>query len=218
MPLLMSNSREFIIERIRKARKSGVTASLSYKLSSAETDTPVFVQPTGDLCWNFSSELEKISGNCFIVKNDGEASFTLKQLVASGVVASLVCLDESIIARYGTKGLDFSTTLEGIDSSAASVTGCEFLISRTGSVMVSNANTSGRRPHVLPDTHIVIASSAQMVADLKDAIEGMQRKYQDRLPSWISNITGPSRTADIEKTLILGAHGPKKLIVIIVKQ
>ena len=52
-----------------------------------------------------------------------------------------------------------------------------------------------------------------MVLDIKDGFKLLKNKYGNRLPSMISNVTGPSRTADIEKTLVLGAHGPKELFV-----
>jgi L-lactate dehydrogenase complex protein LldG len=52
-----------------------------------------------------------------------------------------------------------------------------------------------------------------MVMDLKDGFKLIKAKYGNQLPSMISTVTGPSRTADIEKTLVLGAHGPKELFV-----
>jgi L-lactate dehydrogenase complex protein LldG len=65
---------------------------------------------------------------------------------------------------------------------------------------------------VFPPVHIVIGYSSQIVMHVKDALNGMKLRYP-KLPSLITTITGPSRTADIEKTLILGAHGPKELYV-----
>ena len=64
----------------------------------------------------------------------------------------------------------------------------------------------------------MIAYQSQLTDYLDNAIKKLQEKYKNRLPSLISNITGPSRTADIEKTLIMGMHGPKSLIVLIVKE
>ncbi|RZL62420.1 MAG: hypothetical protein EOO93_08835, partial [Pedobacter sp.] len=64
--------------------------------------------------------------------------------------------------------------------------------------------------------HIVIAKTSQLVLDLKDAFLLLKNKYGNQIPSMISNITGPSRTADIEKTLVLGAHGPKELFVFLI--
>ena len=66
---------------------------------------------------------------------------------------------------------------------------------------------------VYPPVHIVIASISQLVYWLEDAYAGMIKKYGSDLPSHIVLITGPSRTADIEKTLVLGAHGPREIHV-----
>jgi L-lactate dehydrogenase complex protein LldG len=68
---------------------------------------------------------------------------------------------------------------------------------------------------VLPPHHIVIAQKAQVVADLPAAFELLAQKYEGKYPSFISFITGPSRTGDIERILVLGAHGPKKLTVLL---
>jgi L-lactate dehydrogenase complex protein LldG len=60
--------------------------------------------------------------------------------------------------------------------------------------------------------HVVIARSSQVVLEIGDALAGIKGKY-GQMPSQVSMITGPSRTADIEKTLVLGAHGPRDLFV-----
>ena len=69
---------------------------------------------------------------------------------------------------------------------------------------------------VYPPVHIVIARKNQLVGYLEEAYSGIHEKYNDNFPSQIALITGPSRTADIEKTLVLGAHGPRELRVFIV--
>ena len=84
--------------------------------------------------------------------------------------------------------------------------------------MVSSKQPSGRRLNVFPESHIVIAYSSQLVPDIKDALKKMQEKYHNNLPSLITVITGPSRTADIEKTLVMGAHGPKQLYLFLIDE
>jgi len=69
---------------------------------------------------------------------------------------------------------------------------------------------------VLPPHHVVIARREQLVADLPAAFDLLQQKYSPDFPSMISFITGPSRTGDIERILVLGAHGPKKLTILCV--
>jgi L-lactate dehydrogenase complex protein LldG len=80
--------------------------------------------------------------------------------------------------------------------------------------MVSS-NGSGRRMNIFPPVHIVWAYSDQLVPFISDAFEKLKKKYGNDVPSQVSIVTGPSRTADIEKTLVMGAHGPKELIVVI---
>ena len=92
------------------------------------------------------------------------------------------------------------------------------MIARTGSVLISTSIDSQRRIISAPEIHVVFAYENQLVADLPIALRNVKNKYSENLPSQITVITGPSRTADIEKTLILGAHGPKEFIVILIKK
>src|SRR5258708_7387782 len=98
----------------------------------------------------------------------------------------------------------------------AGLTECESLVAQTGSVCVTNPSSGGRALSVLPPHHIVIASRDQVVPDLSAAYERLAEKYAGTYPSFISFITGPSRTGDIERILVLGAHGPKRLTVLLV--
>lgn len=110
----------------------------------------------------------------------------------------------------------FRTERDFTDAEAG-ITACEALIARSGSILVSNGNTAGRRLTIYPHLHVVVAYASQLVMDIKDGLRLMQQRYGDKLPSLISIITGPSRTADIEKTLILGAHGPKEVFVFLLE-
>ena len=65
-------------------------------------------------------------------------------------------------------------------------------------------------------SYICIAYSSQLIYDIKEALEFIKTKYQNGLPSLISFATGPSRTADIEKTLVVGVHGPKEVYCFLV--
>jgi L-lactate dehydrogenase complex protein LldG len=97
----------------------------------------------------------------------------------------------------------------------AAITRCECLVARTGTVVVSSATGPGRQMHAFPPVHIILAEESQLVSYLDDALLYLQQKYRNNLPSAVSFITGPSRTADIEKTLVMGAHGPKELFIFV---
>jgi L-lactate dehydrogenase complex protein LldG len=80
---------------------------------------------------------------------------------------------------------------------------------------VTSDNSGGRVLSVLPPHHIVIARQGQLVTDLTEAYASLAAKYRANYPSMISFITGPSRTGDIERILVLGAHGPKRLTILL---
>lgn len=95
------------------------------------------------------------------------------------------------------------------------ITACDLLVAQTGSVLVTSASAGGRALSVLPPHHVVLARREQLVPDLPEAFRRLQAKYGEQYPSMISFITGPSRTGDIERILVLGAHGPKHLTVLV---
>jgi L-lactate dehydrogenase complex protein LldG len=90
---------------------------------------------------------------------------------------------------------------------------CDALVAQTGSVLVSSRSAGGRALSVLPPHHLVLARREQLLADLPAAFALLKSKYGSNYPSFISFITGPSRTGDIERILVLGAHGPKRLTI-----
>ena len=98
-----------------------------------------------------------------------------------------------------------------------SITSCEALVARTGSVLVAANTGSGRRLSIYPDQHVVLARPAQVVAEIGEALAGVRDYYGTQLPSMLALTTGPSRTADIEKTLVLGAHGPRRLTLFLLE-
>jgi len=103
-----------------------------------------------------------------------------------------------------------------MESCDAAITGCDFLIAQTGSILVSAPSAGGRALSVLPPHHVIVAQASQMVPDLATALQQMRIRYAKQWPSFLSFITGPSRTGDIERILVLGAHGPKRLTIFLI--
>ena len=97
------------------------------------------------------------------------------------------------------------------------ITECDALVAQTGSVVVTSRGAGGRALSCLPSHHVVLARRQQLVPDLPAAFELLKSKYGHDYPSMISFITGPSRTGDIERILVLGAHGPRKLTILFLK-
>lgn len=113
--------------------------------------------------------------------------------------------------------IDTDYDKNALEACDAGLTECECLVAQTGSVCVTTRSSGGRALSVLPPHHVVIARRAQLLPDLTAAYELLAQKYAaSGYPSFMSFITGPSRTGDIERILVLGAHGPKKLTVLLV--
>ena len=103
---------------------------------------------------------------------------------------------------------------QALEACDVGITECDALVAQTGSLVVTSASAGGRALSVLPPHHVVLARRAQLVPDLPAAFRLLQERYGTNAPSMISFVTGPSRTGDIERILVLGAHGPKRLTVI----
>lgn len=161
----------------------------------------------------FKNELEAINGKCVICSSQNELVKKLKNLLSDRQIDEVYCRDTSIKALLSANEIRNTSSVSDFSEMKAGITSCEFLIARTGSVLVSSQGDSGRQMNVFPPVHIILASASQLVNFPEDALKALQMKYKNKLPSAITTITGPSRTADIEKTLVLGAHGPKELIV-----
>lgn len=115
-----------------------------------------------------------------------------------------------------TLTVDGGYDVHALERCDVGITTCDALVAQTGTLVVTSRSSGGRALSVLPPHHLVIARRDQLVADLPAAFELIQQRYGADYPSMISLVTGPSRTGDIERILVLGAHGPKKLTVVMI--
>ncbi|WP_372775694.1 lactate utilization protein C [Mangrovibacterium sp.] len=203
-------SRENILGRLTEARErrpQGTTRE-------PDLSAPIYHEPKGSLADWFQENLELVAGTVYRPKNLTEATELIAELQPKENWERVFCADPKLQAALNGK-VTYQKEVADFPELQVGITPCEFLVAHLGSVMISSAGASGRRLHVFPETHIVVAHQRQLVKFLDDAMEAIQAKYHGSLPSSITNITGPSRTADIEKTLVMGMHGPKKLIVML---
>lgn len=206
-----SASKEDILKRIRKTRTSREVKELSIP----DIKSPIYKQIEPSLVACFKSELETVSGVCVVCKSLDEVANKIKLLLKEKNIASVFCKNLQLSGLLAEHQISFTKDEMNFESMLIGITGCEFLVARTGSVIISSQGDSGRQMNIFPPIHVVIAQKEQLVEFPEDGLVLLQKKYGVALPSQISLISGPSRTADIEKTLVLGAHGPKELHVFI---
>jgi len=207
-----STTREKIFKNIRNA----LIEKSDNPFPNVEFESNIY-QPMKEMAEvTFAQEFTKVSGKFVYCENESDLAEKLKFILNEFDPGTIFCFEKELFPLFEEYEIGLQTNAANLDKMVVGITLCEFLIARLGSIMVSSHNLSGRRMHVFPDVHIVIANTSQMVDDLKDAFRLLKEKYPDGLPSTISVITGPSRTADIEKTLVMGVHGPRQLYVLLV--
>ena len=202
----MKTAREEILEKLRKAK-----ATVPEK--RPDFDAPFYHSIEGPLDAAFKKNLEMVNGSVHLFDTEKELFENLSGLLAGSGAGNICCREPEIQNLLRKYNILLSPCSEIPETIETGITGCEFLIAHTGSMMVSSAQEGGRQLFVYPPVHVVIARKNQLVDYLEQAYSGIQKKYGNNLPSQITLITGPSRTADIEKTLVLGAHGPRELHV-----
>ncbi len=107
------------------------------------------------------------------------------------------------------------------DADPVGVTACFAGIAETGTLMLISGPESPTRNNFLPDTHIVVLRAAQVVASYEDGWTRLRAARhaagQSPMPRTVNFITGPSRTGDIEQRIELGAHGPRRLHIVLIE-
>jgi len=207
-----STSREKVLKRVRDA----LIEKTEPPYPIIDQESSVFRDITEPLDVNFAQELVKVAGKFVYCDSEDEFTTLLKQFILEKDWPVLFCFDPIVQKILRDSGIPYVSRREEFLEAKIGITRCESLIARLGSVMVSSHLSPGRKINVYPDAHLVLGYTSQLVPDLKHALSAIRRKYNHNYPSMISLITGPSRTADIEKTLVLGAHGPRELYVFLI--
>jgi L-lactate dehydrogenase complex protein LldG len=204
----MSNSpaKNNILKKIRMA----LAHPTPLPFPRSEGNDSVFQPLQQDLVVEFAEQFTQLQGKFIFCANENELPEHFQKLCYQNQWTKLYC-DEN-----KWKSLVAPAILHtDIVTCEAAITSCELLVARTGSIVLSSVR-QGRIPSVYAPVHICIATSSQIVYDIRDGLNALKDKYREFLPSLITFATGPSRTADIEKTLVVGVHGPKEVYCFVI--
>ncbi len=208
----VSPSKENILKRIRQA----LTQETPVPFPQREMTDPVVSPLRQDIEVEFAERFTALDGKFIYCINRQELSFQLGSLIRKMDWQKVYCVEEKlkdvVIPVIGDRLFN-----EDLSRADVSITGCECLVARTGSIVLSSAQTEGRTASVYAPIHVCIAYTSQIVYDIGDAFQRIRTQSGDRFPSVISFATGPSRTADIEKTLVVGVHGPKEVYLLLIE-
>ncbi|MDE3182722.1 MAG: lactate utilization protein [Bacteroidota bacterium] len=208
----VSSSKEKILKQIREALSNPVPLPFP----KSEGTTSVFKKPQAEeLEIIFAEEFTKLLGKFAFCVNESDAKNQIKELIRQQKWSNVYCIEKQFSDLLNPKEFP-EVNQSSLPDCDAAITSCHYLIARTGAIVMSSAQESGRTVSAYTPVHICIAYVDQLVFDTRDALKGLKNKYGNNLPSFITFAAGPSRTADIEKTLVVGVHGPKEVYLFLI--
>ena len=208
-----SPGRQRILARIRAALRE-----LAPKHAAPAVAGPVFA-PIGDPLERFQKECAANNTECLITSDWGASAAAVVEVLGSIPPGEIFVQDAPSLRRMsalgqGGRAIRWSSEGGPAEASQATITCAEAVVAQTGSVVVS-ASCGGRGSSVVAPVHIVVATLDQLVGGLDEAFARLGALGAPRKNSMLCLITGSSRTADIEKIIVMGAHGPRRLVVVL---
>jgi L-lactate dehydrogenase complex protein LldG len=203
---MSGSARDNILKKIRMALEHPTPLPFP----GSEGSEPVFQPSRQDLEVEFAEQFTHLQGKFIFCLNRVELLHNFAMLCYQNHWTRIYCAEEEL-----RKDLQVHKGYKDIASSEVAVTTCEALVARTGSILLSST-LNGRIPSVYAPIHVCVGYASQLVYDIGEALERIREKYHPTFPSLLTLASGPSRTADIEKTLVVGVHGPKEVYCLLV--
>lgn len=198
-------ARNKILQKIKQALKEPVPVPFPDQVM----DTPIFIPTEKEMAIEFAQKFTELLGKFVYCADEQELIAQLNALIITKGWNKVYSKESEWLDKMLTFKFDPVTTDDLGDCDAA-ITLCTHLVARTGTIVLSSKELSGRTSSVYAPIHICIAYADQLVYDISDSLVKFKENL-DNFPSMICFATGPSRTADIEKTLVVGVHGPKEV-------
>jgi L-lactate dehydrogenase complex protein LldG len=201
-------SRERILSRIGSALKTAAPQNVAAPLGD-------IFPPVGNLVQRFQEECAANNTECIVTPDPGASAAAVANILAQLPPGEVFAQDAPELREtLAQQTVRWSNAGGPSETAQATVTLAHALVAATGSAFVSSA-CGGRGASVVAPVHIVVARQDDLVPDLSAAFARLREKGVVHKHSMLCLITGSSRTADIEKILVMGAHGPRRLVVVL---
>ncbi|MBU1364454.1 MAG: lactate utilization protein C [Gammaproteobacteria bacterium] len=211
------SARDDILGRVRrgvgKDDFAGRRAAAVASLTTAERGPQPVIG--ADLVGRFRAKAEYLSSTVAAVTTPAEVPAAVAAYLAANGLAG------EAVATADVGGLDWSgsgltvAARPAVDADKTGISGCFCAIAETGTLMLLSGPDSPATVSLLPETHIALVEVSRIVATMEDAF-ALLRAERGSLPRAVNFISGPSRTGDIEQTIVLGAHGPCRVHLILI--
>jgi len=225
-----SKARAAIFSRIRTNQKRGpaITADERAAVTDYLQRHPAGPRPAidGDLTLRFRAMSERMSSTVDDVPGWTDAPAAVaRYLQAQSLGRHAVMWTSLEHLDWAGAGLEIEARPPKRDESqgadAVGITSCFCALAETGTLVLMSSPETPASTHLLPATHVALVPASRIVATMEDAFALMRRErggVEAMMPRAINMVSGPSRTGDIEQTIVLGAHGPFRVHLIIVAQ
>lgn len=210
-------SRERILERIRQALAKPAPA-----IDMTPVPLDAIFEPITDLLGRFLSECKNNLMEVMVTVDCAESAERLAAVLMALPEGEIFLQDAPAVREIakpveGRSRLRWSSKGAPREDCQATVTLAEAFVAQTGSVLTTSG-CGGRGASIVPPTHVVYGGVGQIVPDVTAALHLANERGLAENNSYVGLISGSSRTADIEKILVQGAHGPRRLVVILQKE
>jgi len=216
----VSGARERILARIRKAQGRGGSKPSQAELEAVETYLRAHPRGTlpkveGDLVARFRERAQAMQSTTDSVAAEAEVPVAVARYLSAGNLPLSGCVWPQL-AHLDWKGAGLALEPRGAkDGDPVGVTGAFAAIAETGTLVLASGPGTPASVSLLPETHIAIVPAARIVAHMEQASD-LARAELRELPRAVNFVSGPSRTADIDQTIVLGAHGPYRVHIVLV--
>jgi len=210
------NAREKILARIRSTQINTTAGTHSETIASHLAKHPrgPSPPPPDSLVACFKERALKLSSDVLETSNRMEVPTLLARYLSKRKLPMRgVCWSSLAGLPWSAAGLEMQSR-PAKDQDLVGVTGAFCAIAETGTLMMLSGADTPAATSLLPETHVAVLDPRRIVATMEDAWDLMRKEYQQP-PRAVNFISGPSRTADIEQTVTLGAHGPYRVLLIL---
>jgi L-lactate dehydrogenase complex protein LldG len=216
-------SREAVLARVRKALgrdgpdDDARAAAHAYLAARAQGPRPALpadlAQRFLDRARDMSSTVERVATLDDVPPALVRYLRTIETDSAPNAIAG-VCWPEFAALGWNHAGVHVESR-PTVGHDALGITGCFCAIAETGTLVMVTGTPTPSATFLLPETHVAIVRADQIVPAMEDAFARIRVELGE-LPRAVNLVSGPSRTGDIEQTIVLGAHGPRRLHVVLV--
>ena len=214
----MSEARSAILARVRQGVGGSDREARRQQVSATAAARHLGPQPIlgGDLLPRFRAKAESLASTTELVATAAQAPAAIaRYLAGNGLGGDAVVTPKLASLDWAGAGLRVSARA-AVDADAVGVTDCFCAIAETGTILLLSNPQSPASVSLLPETHIALVPISRLVTTMEEAFV-LQRAEVGALPRALNFISGPSRTGDIEQTIVLGAHGPCRVHLILIE-